>query len=86
MGIILTEGIIKKKEGKNKILKEIEKIYHSLNGVPGYQMMTYELGKYGIKLSPNTVHSYIKYLGLMSITRRKSHYKKGKIHKIFPTY
>ena len=45
--------------------------------------MTYELRKYRIKLSPNTVYAYMKELKLRSITRQKYVYKKGEAHKIF---
>lgn len=46
-------------------------------------MMTDELKKKSIYLSPNTVHSYMKELGLKSVTRRKYYYHKGEAHKIF---
>ena len=68
---------------RNKILEKIKEIYHSLNGVPGYRMMTYELKKYSIFLSINTVYAYMKEIGLKSITRQKYIYKKGEAHKIF---
>lgn len=74
---------LQKLTAKNKILDEIKEIYHANNGVPGYRMMTNELSKLKIVLSPNTVYTYMKELGLKSITRQKYTYKKGEAHKVF---
>lgn len=65
------------------ILDKISSIYHSNNGTPGYRQMTDELHKENIFLSANTVYSFMKELGLKSITRRKYHYERGEAHKIF---
>lgn len=46
-------------------------------------MIADELKKWGIFLSTNTVYSYMKSLGLKSITRRKYVYNKGDAHKVF---
>ena len=46
-------------------------------------MIADELKKWGIFLSPNTVYSYMKSLGLKSITRRKYVYNKGDAHEVF---
>lgn len=46
-------------------------------------MMTDELKKEGIFLSPNMVYSCMKSLGLKSVTRRKYVYNKGDAHKVF---
>jgi transposase InsO family protein len=64
-------------------MDKIKEIYHANDGVPGYRMMTYELNKFKIILSPNTVYAYMKEMGLKSITRQKYVYKKGEAHKVF---
>lgn len=68
---------------KKVILDKISSIYYGNNGTPGYRQMTNELHKENIFLSPNTVYSFMKELGLKSITRRKYHYKCGEAHKVF---
>lgn len=45
--------------------------------------MKYELLKYGVFLSVNTVYKYMKELEISSITRRKYQYKKGEAHIVF---
>ena len=73
-----------KRNLKNQIiLNKISSIYHSNNGTPGYRQMTDELHKEQIFLSPNTIYSFMKKLGLKSITRRKYHYERGEAHKVF---
>lgn len=46
-------------------------------------MMTDELRKEKIILSPNTVYLYMKSLDIRSVTRRKYHYERGEAHKVF---
>jgi transposase InsO family protein len=74
---------MKKAERKQKIKDKILKIFHNNHGTPGYRMMTDELEKESIYLSSNTVYSYMKELGLKSVTRRKYYYHKGEAHKVF---
>lgn len=67
-----------------KILKKIiKKVYHKHNGIPGYRMMTDLLALIKIYVSSNTVHKYMKELGLKSVTRQKYVYKKGVPSKLF---
>lgn len=48
-------------------------------------MMQRLLMAHGFKLSPGTVHKYMKELGLKSVVRRKKpDYRKGTVHKVFP--
>ena len=74
---------VQKNKLKQDILDEITKIYHLNDGTTGYRMMTEELLKKRIILSPNSVYKYMKELGLKSITRRKYEYVKGDAHKVF---
>lgn len=70
---------------KAKVQKQIVEIYHSEDGVPGYRMMTYYLGKKKMQYSTTTIHKYMKELGLKSIVRRrKATYNKGESHHVFP--
>lgn len=70
---------------KEKILIEIQNIYHENKGVNGYRSMRVFLERKNIKLSALTVHKYMnKELGLYAIVRRKkANYKKCKPHKVF---
>lgn len=72
-----------KQRNKQIILEKIKEIYHANHGTPGYRQMKFELEKYSINLSPNTVYKYMKKLKISSITRRKYHYKQGEAHIIF---
>ena len=65
-----------KAQVKQLILELIKEIYHKNNGTPGYRQMKYELLKYSIFLSVNTVYKYMKELEISSITRRKYQYKR----------
>ena len=57
---------------KQKILDQIQMIYHEHNGVDGYRRMRTYLARTGIYLSAGTVHKYMnKELGLCSIVQRK---------------
>lgn len=78
------KNAIKKK--KASILKEIEKIYHERNGVPGYRMMKSLLESKGIYLSAQTVRKYMNTeLNLKSVTRKRKHESRkcGNPHKVF---
>lgn len=68
-----------KEKEKKKLLKEIKRLYHEANGIPGYRMMHNILFNQGIKLSVQTVRKYMNVdLGLKSVTRRpKYRYMKG---------
>lgn len=66
-----------------KIKDVISSIYHANHGAPGYRMIADELKKWNIFLCPNTVYSYMKTLGIKSVTRRKYVHNKGDAHKVF---
>jgi len=70
---------------KEKILTEIQNIYHEHNGVDGYRSMRIFLERKNIKLSILTVHKHMnKELKLHAIVRRKKpNYEKGYSHKVF---
>lgn len=70
---------------KQKILNEIETIYHEHNGVDGYRSIKVYLDRKGISISNATAHKYMNSeLGLFSIVRRrKPDYRKGTPHKVF---
>lgn len=70
---------------KEKIIAEIEKIYHEHHGIDGYRSMRVFLMRKNIKLSAPTVHKYMNNeLGLRSVVRRKKpNYEKGNPHKVF---
>ncbi len=61
-------------------------IYHETEGRLGHRSMKIFLARKGITCSKTTVHKYMnKELGFTSIVKRKkSGYKKGQAHKIFP--
>lgn len=73
-------------EQRKKACAAIKKIYHETEGVLGHRNMIIFLKREGIVLSKTTIHKYMnKELGLKSICRRKkSAYKKGYAHRIFP--
>ena len=59
------------KKQKSAILKEIDKLYHTAGGRPGYRMMRQLLANKGICLSLQTVRKYMNVdLGLKSVTRK----------------
>ncbi len=64
---------------------QIEEIYHSHNGTPGYRSMTAYLERRGYRYSQTTIHKYMNAeLGLRSIVRpKKPEYRQGKPHKVF---
>ena len=70
---------------KAETQKEIVKLYHDNDGVPGYRMMTDYLALRGRTYAPPTIFKYMDELNLKSIVRRKKPgYVKGDIHKVFP--
>ncbi len=71
---------------KQSVQEEIKKIYHETSGIVGHRNVKIFLERKGIHLSKTTVHQYMnKDLQLQSIVRkRKTAYKKGHIHKVFP--
>jgi len=71
---------------KQKIHDQINIIYHETEGRLGHRSMKIFLARKGITCSKTTVHKYMnKELGFTSIVKRKkSGYKKGQAHKIFP--
>ena len=70
---------------KAEVQTQIQKIYHSHNGVDGYRSMKVYLERKGHFYSPTTIHKYMNTeLGLHSIVRpKKPGYKHGKPHKVF---
>jgi len=73
------------REQKAKTQREIVKIYHQANGVPGYRMMRNLLVSHGFVYCNATIYKYMSELGLRSIVRRKKpNYHKGKANKTFP--
>jgi transposase InsO family protein len=70
---------------KQKVLNQIQNIYHEHGGIDGYRSMKVYLERKGIYRSNLTIHRYMNTeLGLTSIVRRKKPgYRKGKPHKVF---
>lgn len=68
------------------MLGKIAEIYHRYNGIPGHRQMRCFLEREKIIISKTTIHKYMnRELQLFSIVRRKkSGYKKGAQHEIFP--
>ena len=66
-------------------MAQIEEIYHSYNGIPGYRSMAVYLERRGYRYSRTTIHKYMnEELGLRSIVRQKKpEYRQGKPHKVF---
>jgi transposase InsO family protein len=71
---------------KERICKDISQIYHDNGGILGYRSMRVFLNRKNCYLSSITVHKYMNTeLGLLAVVRRKkSDYRKGKAHKVFP--
>lgn len=75
----------KQREEKVNIQKEMVKIYHDHDGVPGYRMTCDYLALQGVKISYATAFEYFHELGLHSIVRRNHYeYTKGAEHTVFP--
>jgi transposase InsO family protein len=70
---------------KQKVLNQIQNIYHEYGGIDGYRSMKVYLERKGIHRSDLTIHRYMNTeFGLTSIVRReKTGYRKGKPHKVF---
>ena len=70
---------------KEKVLNEIQNIYHEHEGVDGYRSMRVFLERKNINLCAPTVHKYMNTeLGLYAIVRRKKpNYEKRNPHKVF---
>jgi len=72
-------------EEKTNIQREMVRIYHDNNGIPGYRMTRDYLMLKGIQISYPTAFKYFHELGLYSIVRRNRYeYKKGPEHTVFP--
>lgn len=70
---------------KAEVHGQIQRIYHSHNGIDGYRSMRAYLERNGYVYSATTIHKYMnKELGLRSIVRpRKPGSSLGKPHKVF---
>ncbi len=71
---------------KQRVCARIKQIYHELGGIVGHRSMKVFLARENIFLSKTTVHKYMNQdLKLHCVCRkRRSGYKKGHAHKIFP--
>ncbi len=70
---------------KAQVHKQIQKIYHSHNGIDGYRNMRVYLERSGYVYSATTIHKYMNSeLGLRSVVRpRKPGISPGEPHKVF---
>jgi len=70
---------------KAKVHEQIQRIYHSHNGIDGYHSMRIYLERSGYCYSATTIHKYRNTeLGLRSIVRpKKPGTSPGKPHKVF---